>query len=221
MKRSVRDESGSGMQRAWDAANEAFSLSCMAGTGSLWVIYPYCNQEDGQMAWYSLADRLPYSMPQDERVFVRKWMSYVAEKVMEKRYVEVVELVGKLRAYQQKVAGDVLPSASRFQAEKWYNRFNNDRLFAMFCLAVGLLAFVSCCFRMVAQRHLFRWMPRLLDVLLIFVFIYLGICRCPTVLRRCSSWLGARVCSHSFCGNVLQRCGRFPFWSAVLLCWLP
>lgn len=173
LKRSVRDESGSGMQRAWDAANEAFSLSCMAGTGSLWVIYPYRDQEDGQMAWYSLADRLSYSMPQDERVFVRKWMSYVAEKVMEKRYVEVVELVGKLRAYQQKTAGDVLPSASRFQAEKWYNRFNNDRLFAMFCLAVGLLAFVFCCFRMVAQRHLLRWMPRLLDVLLIFVFICL------------------------------------------------
>ena len=173
LKKSVRDASNAGVRRAWDAANEAFSLACMAGTGSLWAIYPYCNREDGQLAWYSLADRLPYDMPSDERVFVRKWMGYVGEKVAEKRYDEVVELVGKLRAYQQKVAGGVLPSASRFQAEKWYNRFSNGRLLAMFCLAVGLLAFVFYCFRMVARRFPFRWLPRLLDVLLAFVFVYL------------------------------------------------
>ena len=174
LKDVLRDNGHGSGRKAFEAANESFALASMAATGSLWSIYPYRDASSGRVEWYALSDRLPYAMPPDERVFVRKWMGYVAEKVAAKRYDEVAELVGKLRDYQRKAAGDVLPAAARFRAEKGYNRLCHDREAAVACLAVGLLAFVWGCFCMVSQRRLPRWVSRLWDVLLAFVFMYLS-----------------------------------------------
>lgn len=155
-------------QRAFNETNEKFSLASMAATGSLWKLFPYrastdTPSADGEkLTWYSLADRLPSGMPQEEQIFVRRSMNYVGELVARRDFGQAEELLGKIRHYQEHAADDWLPSRFRITAERCYNRLNNSRPLAMACLTLGMLAF-GCNLACLLKR---RSIPRVLTVML-------------------------------------------------------
>lgn len=188
--------------RAIEEANEKFNLISMVSTGSLLKIYPYLIADteaiqnvasadtsliadmqsaasisltgDGpSVIWYSFADDLPKSMPDDVALFMRKSMGYVAEQVARKDYGEAGNLLDKIMKYQQKEAGNVLPSKMRFEAEKLYNRMTYTRYFAMLCVTLGVLAFIFYCRRMIRQQTGRHPITVLLLTLLGVIFLYL------------------------------------------------
>lgn len=157
-----------------ESANEKFNLISMVSTGSLLKIYPYRQAEDQQTTWYSLADKLPQDMPDGQWAFIRNSMNYVAEKVAGKNNEETATLLEKIKKYQQKEAGTELPANARFTAEKIYNNMNYNRPLAMFCITIGLLAFILYCRQMITQqRKRSRW-HLLLNIILVGVFMYLS-----------------------------------------------
>ncbi len=140
-------ESGSANDmRAIEEANEKFNLVSMVSTGSLLKIYPYSSSSQS-VEWYSLADDLPRNMPADLAMFVHNSMGYVAEMVAQKDYAEASALLDKIKKFQQKEAAGVLPSASRFNAEKLYNVMDYSKPVAMVCILMGLVTFVLYCRR--------------------------------------------------------------------------
>ena len=144
-------------RRALEEANEQFSLVSQAAAGSLWKLFPYVEAADSlpggrRLKWFSLADRPPRAMPQDEQSFVRGSMNYVAEQVARTDFARVEEVLAKIRTYQERSAAGYLPSAVSFRAEKLYNRLNDSRPLAFASLAVGLLAFFYYC-RLLALRR--------------------------------------------------------------------
>lgn len=158
-----------------EGANERFNLISMVSTGSLLRIYPYHTPGEQQVTWYSLADKLPQDMPEGQWAFIRNSMNYVAEQVAGKKYEEAKVLVQKIKKYQHKEARETLPGDTHFAVEKIYNRMNYNRPLAMFCITVGILAFVLCCRRLITrQQKKSRWYT-LLNTLMIAVFIYLSI----------------------------------------------
>ena len=161
-----------GNRQALEAANEKFSLISMLCTGALLRLYPYV--EDSTVRWYSLADKLPQEMPADEWRFIRSSMDYVAEQVALKCFPEVEQLLGKIRRYQEKGAGEVLPSESRFSAERLYNKTNFNRPLAMACAALGILSFIGMCVCLVRGSG-DRGVSRVLTVLMLLVFLYLSV----------------------------------------------
>lgn len=150
------------------AANEKFNLISMLCTGTLLKIYPY-TPEGALLEWYSLADRLPGDMPYEEWAFVTGSMNYVAEKVAMKDDAQVIALLDKIREYQEKKAGDVLPSEMMFKTEKIYNSTNRNKPLAMFCMTLGIIAFLVFC---LSDRR-YRWFKIALSIICAFIFVYL------------------------------------------------
>lgn len=157
-----------------ESANEKFNLISMISTGSLLTIYPYCKEEGQQVIWYSLADKLPQDMPEGQWIFIRKSMNYIAEMIAKKKYEEVNKLLEKIKMYQRKEAKAILPTDTRFNVEKIYNNINYNRPLAMFCITIGLLAFIFYCQRMIVQKSGNTRTNLLLNIVLAVIFIYLS-----------------------------------------------
>lgn len=144
-------------KRAVEEANEKFSLVSGVATGSLWRIYPFRMEADTlgrgeRLTWYSLADRLPHTMPHEMGVFVRGSMNYVAEQVARKDFSAVDALLLKIRRYQEREMGDLAPSAFRIQSERLYNRLNNSLPLAIVSVVLGLLSFGYYCRRLMQGK---------------------------------------------------------------------
>lgn len=167
LEEALRNEDGDNIKNLY-SANEKFNLISMLCTGSLLKIYPY-SSDGSTPVWYSLADRLPGDMSYEEWAFVTGSMNYVAEKVAMRDDAQIIALLGKIRDYQIKNAGDVLPSATMFKAEKIYNTFNLNKPLAMFCMTLGILAFLVFC---LSERRL-KCLRIVLLLLSAVIFAYL------------------------------------------------
>ena len=148
-------ESGSSERKNVAAANEKFNIISMLCTGTLLKIYPYTDS-NGEITWYSLADRLPQEIPYEQWLFISKSLDLVAEKVAMRDYDGVSAMLEKIREYQTKAGGNSIPSAAAFKAEKLYNRYNNSRPLAIICLATGVLAFMLFCLQIPAMAKAMR-----------------------------------------------------------------
>ena len=166
-------EAGSGVKdlRGVSDADEKFSLVSAVCTGRALKIFPY--RDSCGMAWYSVADRLPASMPQEQWMFVRYCMNYIAERVACKDYAAVDTLLAKTRKYQQKEAAEYMPGEIRVEAEKLYNKLGYVCPVAILCIVAGLASFFLYCRRMicvgVCRRH---WMDNLLVAMTAVVLAY-------------------------------------------------
>ena len=187
LNEGMKDGTEMADRRGLEEANEKFSLVSMVAAGRIWKLYPYISVRDSagdtaeeQIIWYSLADRLPYEMPEELASFIRSSMNYVAEQVARGDFQKVDALLGKIRKYQMREAGDFLPSDARFHAEKWYNRLNNSRPLAMASLTIGILAFMFYCHGMISGRRI--PVPVTVSLLTILggLFVYL----CFTITLR-------------------------------------
>lgn len=113
-------ENGTGSsqyKREWNEANEKFNLISMTATGSILKIYP-CRTEHNRTGWFAPVDDLPQDLPDEQWLFVRKSLGLLSEQVMKKNDAAILELTGKIRKYQQKIAGEVLPSDTWFPGGK-------------------------------------------------------------------------------------------------------
>ena len=158
-------------------ANEKFNLVSMASTGSLFKIYPYRLPEDHVSIWYSLADKIPRSIPGAEWGFIRNSMSYVAEKVAMRDYKEVIQLLEKIKKYQRK-RGDDLPSDIKFKAEKIYNSSNMNRLLAMSSVAIGILTFGFFCRLLLSKKKsekLTVFLLAIMGLISLYLVVHLGL----------------------------------------------
>ena len=209
LQTALQGNSGINDLQSVKSANEKFNLISMISTGSILKIYPFRDTEKEQVIWYSLADKLPKNMPDEQWIFIRNSMNYVAEKVAGKKHEEAIGLLGKIKKYQRKEAGHTIPSDTRFTAEKIYNNMNYNRPLAMFCIAVGILAFIFYCRRMITgQEKRNRW-HTILNIVLGGIFVYLTL----IIIFR------GYVSNHLPLSNGFETM-QFMAWCSVLLTFL-
>lgn len=148
-----------------DSSSEEYNIMLMAASGSLFKAFPY----EGK--WYSPADELPGDMPSDCWLFIRRVMSLAIEAELTGDTAEAVRVLGKIREYQVKTAGeDGLPSDFRFKAECFYNKVGRPMPLAMGCVTVGLLLFIISCLGVRSG-----WMTVAAKVLSLAVLLYLSL----------------------------------------------
>ncbi len=156
-----------------DAANEKFNLISMLVTGSFMKIYPYRTDANEPLIWYAMTDNLPSDMPNDQWLFIRRSLSYVAEQIAIENDEAVIELLQKVKQYQHRAGGDDMPSQARFDVEKIYNNTSYARPLAMAFLTIGFLSFFFYCKAMVQRRAVPRILTILLNIILIVALVYL------------------------------------------------
>ena len=131
------------------AADEKYNLIIMNLTGSLLKIFPHknpqtFNSDDNyeQIKWFALNDNLPTDMSQAEQLFIHKSMTLVAEYVANAEYTEAIDLIRKIRKYQDSQLGTFAPSKAHITAEHIYNHLNFNRPLAIALMLIGILLFV-------------------------------------------------------------------------------
>ena len=189
-----------------EEANEKFNIISMVCTGALMKIFPYRDAKGNTLQWYAQSDRLPHEMGNEQWTFTRKAMNYVHEQIVMKRFDEVNRLLNKIKQYQQKECGEALPSASRFKAEKLYNQFDYSKPIAIFCLCIGLFAFIYYCRCTVTEKNICCSLAFIFNLLLCSIFIYLSM----TIVLR------GYVSNHLPLSNGFETM-QFMAWCTVLL----
>ncbi|MBQ7774016.1 MAG: cytochrome c biogenesis protein CcsA [Bacteroidales bacterium] len=192
-------------RRNAESADEKFNLVSMLVMGNLLKIYPYSNSE-GVVTWYSLADKLPAEVPYEQWLFIGQSMNIMGEKIMLKKYDEVVSLLDKIGTYQTKEAGDILPPSWRFEAEKRYNSANINRPLAMACVTLGIILFLIFCLSSSLRHGHNKCINTSLAVGLGVVLLYLTL---QIVLR----WI---VSDHIPLSNGFETM-QFMSWCSVLI----
>ena len=125
--------------------------------------------------WYSQGDRLPDDIGDEEWFFVRKSLDYIHEMVVRRDYDGLFQTFAKLKEYQQKKAGYVLPTGSRFIAEKVYNGLTYTKTAAILCIIIGLLSFLLYCNCLINNKNINGKIELLLCFLAGAVLLYLSV----------------------------------------------
>ena len=128
----------------YSTADEKYNLALMNATGSLLRIFPYNSQFNNSslINWFSPTDNIPVDMPEAQSLFVRKSINLIANYIAHGQYAETIDLLHKIRLYQDQQLGSTAPSNVRLQAERIYNHFNYNRLFAIILMMFGIITFI-------------------------------------------------------------------------------
>ena len=145
----------------YSAADEKYNLIMMHLTGSLMRIYPhksspklgevpkaegYENSQlstlNSQLQWFALNDQLPTEMSEAKQLFIHKSMNLVAEYIAHQQYDQAIDLLRKIRLYQNHQLGSLAPSNAKLTAERIYNHLNYNRLLAILLMALGLASYI-------------------------------------------------------------------------------
>lgn len=148
-------------------ADEQRAVVEMFHAGEFLHLFPH------QGRWLSPAHGFVLDLPDEEAFFVKKSVDYLCELVATRQHDRYMETLGKIRKYQQKQAGDVLPSDRHFRAEMLYNRADHTRLLAMAFAALGIVLFGGLVARMARGREIPRWLIRLCNGLIVPAAAYL------------------------------------------------
>lgn len=127
------------------AANEKMNLVQMVGNSQLLKIYPLADS-NGNIGWYSQNDPLPLNVDEDEYLFIRKQLGYCQELVVKGDFETLEQVFDKTCEYQQKRAAAILPTTTRYNAERLYNRLTTGRWLYMLVITLGLLSFAVALF---------------------------------------------------------------------------
>ena len=118
--------------------NDKFHLVEMLQNGSLLKIFPM-QDHDGKLQWYAPDMDIPVQADTMENLFARHFFSLYYEALVQDDAVTAGMYVDKLLKFQQKKAGDILPSTTRLKMEQIYNRLQIFSLLFKICLTVGFL----------------------------------------------------------------------------------
>ncbi len=161
------------LRRNAENANEKFNLVSMLCTGSLLKIFPYKETESGNVAWYSLSDKLPREMPYEQWLFIGNSMNLTAEQIAGHDWEETDSLLHKIRRYQLREASENIPSERLFEAEKIYNTTNINRVLAMLCITAGIICFIIYVLDNDNGSRYRKLLQRILQAGLLCLFAYL------------------------------------------------
>lgn len=145
-------------------------------SGDALKLFPL-REEDGTLSWYNSNEMLPAAVLDDEALwtFVRKVMDVVEESVRAEDWPEVIRLAGKIKAYQEKTAGEVLPPAQKVKAERLWCRLSRPMVPFMASLTLGLILFLLSGVWLARGKQAPKTLQNVLAGLSLLLWLYLTV----------------------------------------------
>ena len=142
--------------RALGEADERYQIANMVAAGTLVKLFPL--NHNGSLEWYSHGSLdIPHDIDDGKWLFLRSGMDYLYEMVAKQDWDGATGFITKIKKYQVKECGTLLPTATAFQAEKLYNRMEWDRPLAMALATLGIILFIITCRCVARSSRLPRW----------------------------------------------------------------
>ncbi len=153
--------------------DEKIQLIQMLRSGSLFKIFPF-ETEDKQIQWFYPRQLLPKGAGEMQQALVDNFFpAYIDEYQKDKK--EALTFLEMLENYQQKIAGEHLPSTTHLKAELTYNKISIFSLLFKIALTIGCLGmffFIFCTVKKMNYRKIHTVFYGLL--LLVFVVLTAG-----------------------------------------------
>lgn len=145
-------------------------------SGDALRIFPV-RDADGAVRWYSCNDELPASVLDnyDLWVFVRKVLDVVDVAVRSGNWDEALAIVVKIGDYQEKVAGDVLPSQAKVKAERLWSAICRPVVPFMLFISLGIILFVFYGILISRRRNFPRLPGYICAFLTLMLWMYLTV----------------------------------------------
>ncbi|MBE6315757.1 MAG: cytochrome C biogenesis protein [Bacteroidales bacterium] len=158
--------------RALGEADERYQIANMVAAGTMIKLFPL--NRNGRLEWYSHGSLdIPHDIDDGKWLFMRSGMDYLYEMIAGKNWNGATQFITKLKKYQVKECGDMLPSEAAFRAEKLYNSMDWDRPLSMALATLGIVLFIIVCRSVARSRQLPRWARTLALSVLILALLYL------------------------------------------------
>ncbi|MGQ1945521.1 cytochrome c biogenesis protein CcsA [Geofilum sp. OHC36d9] len=161
-------------QKGVKEADEKFNIISMLYAGELTKIFPYATSAQS-LNWYATNSQLPQEMDETRYIFIRRSMDYIREMVMKKDFENLIALVHKLKEYQTKEAGDLLPSDTVYISENIYNKMDYTKYLAMFLVFIGIFGFVYFIRCLIIAKSASKRIIVIFNSVILISFIYLTI----------------------------------------------
>ena len=151
-------------------AEERKAIVEMFYNGQFTKIFPY--RLDDAVSWYSPGGQvLPREIPVKEQFFNKQSMDFLTEAIVTGQRDRAIEIIAKIKLFQQDMIGDVLPSKSKTQAELFYNMMYSQKWPVFLSLTLSLLLCIAMLFwrKRVIRYSLFTF------AFLLFAYITLSL----------------------------------------------
>ncbi len=158
--------------RALGEADERYQIANMVAAGTMVKLFPL--NHGGKLEWYSHGSLdIPHDIDDGKWLFLRGGMDYLYEMVASQDWKSANQFITKLKKYQVKECGAMLPSDAAFKSEKLYNSMEWDRPLSMALATLGIVLFVITCRCVARSRKLPRWAKTVAILTLAFSLLYL------------------------------------------------
>lgn len=127
------------------------------------------------VVWFHCDEPLPEGLEYERWVFIRRSLDLLHDEIRAENWPEVSRLLAKIREYQEKEAGAVLPPARKIRAERFYNRISRPMVPFMASITLGILVFILSGILMARGRQTPRWLQRALAGVALLLFCYLTV----------------------------------------------
>ncbi len=151
-------------------------LQLNVASGDALKLFPYADST-GTYSWFSCTDQLPLEIIDNEPLwtFIRKSLDAMAASVRAEDWDQVLYLCKGIQAYQQKVAGSVIPSPAKVRAERLWGRLARPMVPFMASITLGILLFILAGIRLSRGRKTPKLQQTVLAVLTLVLWVYLSI----------------------------------------------
>ena len=149
-------------------------LQRSVAAGDALKLFPL-KDDEGIIRWYNSNETLPVNVLENESlwIFVRKVMDLVEESVRAQDWPEVIRLVGRIKAWQEKTAP--LPTENKIKAEQLWCRLARPMVPFMASITLGLLLFVLSGIAMSRKKALPSMLYNVYAGIAVVLWIYLTV----------------------------------------------
>lgn len=131
------------MQKSLRDADEKYNIIRMLYQGEMLKMFPYQGKKG--MEWFSPGQPLTgVTLSEEELVFVRKSMDYLAESIITGDNERALDIARKIYNYQHVRGKEVMPAKATIECEICYNTLNVQRWPVMLYLAISLTMVILC-----------------------------------------------------------------------------
>ena len=143
--------------------------------GSL-KVFPLADST-GTVSWYAASDKFPEQVYEDEALwtFLRKSTDLVKESVTAGDIAGAEKILQGIKAYQEKTAASVIPSAKKVKAERLYIRIARPKVEFMLCLTLGIVLFILGGILITKRKKYPAWVLTAGAVVALLIWLYLTV----------------------------------------------
>ncbi len=139
-------------------------------------IFPLADST-GTVSWYAASDQFPEQVYEDEELwtFLRKSADLVKESVTAGDIAGAEKILQGIKAYQEKTAASVIPSAKKVKAERLYIRIARPKVEFMLCLTLGVVLFILGGILITKRKKYPAWVLTAGAIVALLIWLYLTV----------------------------------------------